>query len=185
MGLRRTVFLVPCIIFGVLAAYFAIGLTKNPHELPSVLIDQPVDDFRLVPIQGRPNPDREWGLQTRDFKKEITLLNVFGSWCVACRIEHPFLMQLSARGDIPVHGIDWREPDRASGPAWLKRYGDPYTLIGDDPDSRGAIAFGVTGAPETFLIDQNGVIRYKHIGPLNEDVWDNVFRPLIQKLENQ
>ena len=91
---RRLLFLLPVGVFCILAVYFAIGLTKDPHELPSVLIDTPVESFQLPPVKGRANSDRAWGLETADFKGEVSLLNVFGSWCVACRIEHPFLMEL-------------------------------------------------------------------------------------------
>ena len=185
MMARRLLFLLPVGVFCVLAIYFAIGLTKDPHKLPSVLINTPVEFFQLPPIKGRVNPDREWGLETADFKGEVSLLNVFGSWCVACKIEHPFLMALKKKGDVPIHGIDWREPNRDVGPRWLREEGDPYTLVGDDPDSRGAIAFGVTGAPETFIVDKNGIIRYKHIGPITPEIWDETLYPVVEALRAQ
>lgn len=182
---RRLIFLLPVGIFAIVAVYFAVGLTKDPHRLPSVLINTPVEEFQLPPIKGRPNEGRVWGLESLDFRGEVALLNVFGSWCIACKIEHPFLMSLKQSGDVPIHGIDWREPDADAGPRWLKREGDPYTLVGDDPESRGAIAFGVTGAPETFVVDKQGIIRYKHIGPLDPDVWADTIYPLIQDLRGQ
>jgi cytochrome c biogenesis protein CcmG/thiol:disulfide interchange protein DsbE len=92
-------------------------------------------------------------------------------------------MQLKRDGVIPIHGIDWREKDRHAGPAWLARYGDPYTLVGDDPDSRAAIAFGVTGAPETFIVDARGVIRYKHVGPITPENWDETLLPIVRRLQ--
>jgi len=174
---KRLLYLVPLVIFGVLAVYFWIGLGRDPHRVPSVLIDQPVPPFALAPIKGH---DR--GFASDDLLGQVSLVNIFGSWCVACRIEHPFLMNLKATGDIPIHGIDWREVDADAGPTWLARFGDPYTLIGNDPDSRAAIAFGVTGAPETFIVDQRGVIRYKHIGPLDETIWKDVLWPIVQQL---
>jgi len=174
---RRLLYLLPLLLFLGLAAYFWAGLGKNPHDLPSVLIDRPVPAFALPPIAGR-----ERGLTSDDLKGEVSLVNVFGSWCAACRIEHPFLMRLKADGVIPIHGIDWREKDREAGPLWLKRHGDPYTLIGDDPDSRAAIGFGVTGAPETFIVDRRGTIRYKHIGPITPDVWAGTLAPIVAKL---
>jgi len=182
---RRLMFLLPVGVFCILAVYFAIGLTKDPSEIPSVLINTPVEFFQLPPIKGRDNGDRAWGLETADFKGEVALLNVFGSWCIACKVEHPFLMRLKRDSDVPIHGIDWRELDEDAGPRWLRQEGDPYTLVGDDPDSRGAIAFGVTGAPETFVVDKNGVIRYKHVGPLDPDVWSKTIYPLIQELRAQ
>ncbi|MBT3905484.1 MAG: DsbE family thiol:disulfide interchange protein [Rhodospirillaceae bacterium] len=175
--MKRLVYLLPLGVFMVLAIYFAVGLTKDPRKLPSVLINTPVPEFDLVAIQGR---DR--GFSSKDLKGEVSLVNVFGSWCVACQVEHPFLMKLAKQKLVPVHAIDWREVNRTAGPAWLKKYGDPYTLIGDDPRSKGAIAFGVTGAPETFLIDAEGVIRYKYIGPLSQQSWDETIWPIIQKL---
>lgn len=182
---QRLVFLLPVAIFGVLAIYFAVGLTKDPSKLESVLINTPIAEFKLAAIKGRPNPNREWGLESNDFKGEVALLNVFGSWCISCQVEHPFLMELKHTSDVPIHGIDWREEDPDAGPNWLKRYGDPYALVGDDPKSRGAIAFGVTGAPETFVVDKQGVIRYKHVGPMTAELWDDTIYPLVQELRKQ
>ena len=177
---KRLAFVLPLVVFLVLVVYFGIGLTKDPRRLPSVLIDQPVPEFDLPAIE-----DREHGFASRDLPGRVSLVNVFGSWCVACRVEHPLLMRLKADGAVPIHGIDWREPDGEAGPRWLARYGDPYTLVGDDPESRGAIAFGVTGAPETFVVDRNGVIRYKHVGPISEDAWRTTLRPLIEELRRR
>lgn len=175
--MRRILYIVPLAVFLVLAAYFWVGLGKDPQIIPSVLIDQPVPPFALKPIQGR---DR--GFSSDDLPGRVSLVNIFGSWCVACRIEHPLLMKLKADGVVPIYGIDWRENDPAAGPAWLAKYGDPYTLIGDDPDSKAAIAFGVTGAPETFIVDVRGVIRYKQIGPITPKIWERELWPIIQKL---
>jgi cytochrome c biogenesis protein CcmG/thiol:disulfide interchange protein DsbE len=176
-GLRRLLYFIPLVVFLILALYFFVGLGKNPHDIPSVLIDTPVPEFDLPPIEGR---DR--GFASTDLRGEVSLVNVFGSWCAACRIEHPLLMQLHQSGLVPIHGINWREPDTAAGPTWLQRYGDPYTLIGADPDSRAAIALGVTGAPETFIVDRNGVIRYKQVGPITQDIWTETLWPIIQSL---
>ena len=178
--MRRIVYLVPLAVFLVLAAYFWVGLGKDPQIIPSVLIDQQVPPFALKPIRGR---DR--GFSSDDLPGQVSLVNIFGSWCVACRIEHPFLMKLKADGVVPIHGIDWREKDPNAGPAWLARFGDPYTLIGDDPESKAAIAFGVTGAPETFIVDAHGVIRYKQIGPITPEIWENQLWPIVQKLRAQ
>ncbi len=185
MNTKRLIFFLPIGVFMVLAVYFAVGLTKDPSKLPSVLINTPVAEFKLLPIKDRPNPGREWGLTSDDFKGEVTLLNVFGSWCVSCQIEHPFLMKLKRTSDVPIHGIDWREKNSDDGPRWLARKGDPYTLVGDDPVSKGAIAFGVTGAPETFVVDKKGIIRYKHVGPLDQQFWDETIFPIIQELRAQ
>ncbi|MCU0838523.1 MAG: DsbE family thiol:disulfide interchange protein [Rhodospirillales bacterium] len=176
----RLIYVLPVALFLGLAAYFWIGLGKNPHDLPSTLIDQPVPAFALPPIAGR-----EHGLTAADLRGQVSLVNVFGSWCAACRIEHPFLMRLKSDNVVPIHGINWREKDRDAGPQWLKRHGDPYTRIGDDPDSRAAIAFGVTGAPETFIVDRQGTIRYKHVGPITPEVWTGTLAPIVARLRTE
>lgn len=178
--LKRLLFLVPLVVLLVLAAYFWVGLRGDPQVLPSVLLNQPVPEVSLPPIAGR---DR--GLTSDDLTGQVSLVNIFGSWCAACRIEHPFLMELQRAGDIPIYGIDWREKDAEAGPAWLARLGDPYTLIGADPDSKAAIAFGVTGAPETFIVDAGGVIRYKHIGPITPQAWKETLWPIVQHLRGE
>ena len=177
---KRLLFLLPLAVFMVLAVYFYIGLSKDPSKLPSVLINQAVPEFALAPIKGR-----DKGLTSADLKGQVSLVNIFGSWCIACKIEHPFLMKLTREKIIPVYGIDWREKDRTAGPRWLKKHGNPYLLIGDDPNSRGAIAFGVSGAPESFIVDQAGIIRYKHIGVLNDTNWSQTLFPIIKKLRQQ
>jgi len=112
----------------------------------------------------------------------VSLVNIYGSWCIACVQEHPFLVKIKQMGIVPIHGIDWRD-DPAEGAKWLKKHGDPYDRVGVDPaPGRTAIDFGVTGAPETFVVDKAGIIRYKHIGPVNQDVWDNTLLPIIKEL---
>ncbi len=182
--MKRLGFLLPLVALATLGGYFAKGLYdaqgKNPGELPSVLLDRPVPEFSLPAIEGR---DR--GLRDSDLKGRVSLVNIFGSWCVACRVEHPVLMGIKEKNLVPIQGIDWREPDRQAGPKWLKKFGDPYTLIGDDPRSLGAIAFGVTGAPETFLVDRQGIIRLKRIGPITTEYWEKTLWPLIKQLRRQ
>ena len=178
---KRLFFIAPLLLFLVLAGYFAVGLTKDPRKMPNMLAGKPVPEFTLPALLGRDDK----GFKNTDLLGDVTLVNIFGSWCVACRIEHPFLMQLKAKNLVPVHGIDWREEDPQAGPLWLKKFGDPYTLVGDDPKSKAAISFGVTGAPETFLVDKKGVIRYKYVGPLNEQVWRDTLQPLIELLRKE
>lgn len=178
---RRPLFLVPLGVFLILAVYFAAGLTKDPKRLPNMLAGKPAPDFDLPPIKGR---DAR-GFASADLTGGVSLVNIFGSWCVACQVEHPFLMELKETAAVPIHGIDWREVDAEAGPAWLKRLGDPYALVGDDPKSRAAIAFGVTGAPETFLVDAKGVVRYKVVGPLDKEIWENTLQPMIEKLRKE
>lgn len=178
---NRLIFVVPLALFCVIGIYLGVGLTLDPRKLPNMLDGQPVPEFKLPPIKHRDDK----GFANTDLPGTVSLVNVFGSWCVACRVEHPFLMTLKNGNEVPIHGIDWREEDPEAGPAWLKRFGDPYTLVGDDPRSKAAIAFGVTGAPETFLVDQKGVVRYKHVGPVNQQVWDDLLSPLIEKLRRE
>jgi len=170
----------PLIILGVLVSYFAAGLGQNPAEVKSVLINKKVPEFSLPPIEGNLK-----GFSNSDLKRQVVLVNIFGSWCVSCRIEHPFLMQLKERNIVPIYGIDWREPDSTAGPKWLEKHGNPYTRIGDDPKSLGAIAFGVVGAPETFIIDKNGIIRFKHTGPITKKNWNKTFKPILEELREK
>jgi cytochrome c biogenesis protein CcmG/thiol:disulfide interchange protein DsbE len=176
--MRRLPFLVPLVLVLVLIGYFALGLTRNPHELPSVLIDRPFPQMNLPPLPGY-----EKGFGTADLGGEVALVNIFGSWCVACQVEHPVLMELARSGEIPIYGIDWRETDPADGTVWLKQRGDPYRLIGNDQPGRAIIDLGVTGAPETFIVDKAGRIRYKQIGPITADVWELDLKPLVDRLK--
>lgn len=176
----RLVALLPLAVLVFLSVYFAFGLSRDPQQLPSALINQPVPTFDLPAIENRSK-----GFKNDDLKGKVTLINIFGSWCVSCRVEHPFLMALKEENVIPIYGIDWREENRKDGPAWLKKFGDPYTLIGDDPKSKGAIAFGVTGAPESFILDKLGIIRYKHVGPISAQNWEDTLWPIIKELQAQ
>lgn len=177
--MRRLLYLAPVALFGVLALFFLKGLTMNPRDIPSVLINRPVPEMNLAPLPGR---GEDTGLATADLKGRVSLVNIYGSWCIACVQEHPYLMKIKQMGIVPIHGIDWRD-DPAEGAKWLKKHGDPYDRVGVDPaPGRTAIDFGVTGAPETFVVDKAGIIRYKHIGPVNQDVWDNTLLPIIKEL---
>lgn len=168
--------LIPLFIFLGLGALFAVGLTKDPRQLPSELINQPIPDFTLSELYA---PDVT--LTQEIFKGDVSLLNVFGSWCVACNVEHPLLMEIAAQDTVALIGIDWRD-ERANGQAWLKARGNPYETVIFDNESLLAIRLGVTGAPETFIIDERGYIRYKHTGIITDKVWAQTLRPLIQNL---
>lgn len=177
--MRRLIYLLPVALFGVLALFFLKGLTMNPRDIPSVLINRPVPEMNLPPLPGR---GADTGLATADLKGRVSLVNIYGSWCIACVQEHPYLMKIKQMGVVPIHGIDWRD-DPVEGAKWLKKHGDPYDRVGVDPaPGRTAIDFGVTGAPETFVVDKAGIIRYKHIGPVNQDVWENTLLPIIKEL---
>lgn len=177
--MRRLLYLLPVALFGVLALFFMKGLTMNPRDIPSVLINRPVPEMNLAPLPGRGD---NTGLATADLKGRVSLVNIYGSWCIACVQEHPYLMKIKQMGVVPIHGIDWRD-DPVEGAKWLKKHGDPYDRVGVDPaPGRTAIDFGVTGAPETFVVDKAGIIRYKHIGPVNAEVWEKTLLPIIKEL---
>ncbi|MFA7430846.1 MAG: DsbE family thiol:disulfide interchange protein [Rhodospirillaceae bacterium] len=175
--MKKLIYLVPIVVLAALAVMFTVGLGRDPKTIPSVLIDRPVPSFALEAL-----PDRGKPLSSTDLTGQVTLVNIFGSWCVACIAEHPILVNISKTGEVPIHGIAWREKDPRDAMRWLGRHGDPYDRVGHDADSRVAIDFGVTGAPETFVVDPKGVIRYKHIGPVTTEVWENTLKPLIAQL---
>ncbi len=182
---NRWTFALPVVVVLLLVGVFAKRLAdvesgQDPSLLPTVLLDTPVPEIDLPPLPGRGDTQSD-GLATPDLKQEVSLVNIWGSWCIACLAEHPLLMDLAAEDSVPIHGVAWRDNPEASV-RWLARNGDPYDRIGQDPVSEAAVAFGVTGAPETFIVDGNGVIRYKHIGPITEEVWANTMAPLIDQL---
>lgn len=175
--MRRFVFLAPLALFLIIGVYFAIGLSRDPSRIPSALIDQPLPAFDLPPIEGYAE-----GFSSDDIAGEVALINVFASWCVACEVEHPMLMELAADANILLAGLNWKDKP-GEGTAWLRKNGDPYALVGDDARGRTAIDFGVTGAPETFIVDRNGRIRYKQVGPITPKIWRGRLKPLIEMLE--
>lgn len=169
--------LIPVAILLVIGGFFAFGLTRDPKALPSTMIDRPMPQFDLARITSEREP-----LTNGDLVGKVSLVNVFGSWCGSCVVEHPQLTEIGKSGLVALYGVDWRDPPSA-GAAWLARYGDPYLKTGVDSDSRLAIDLGVTGAPETFVIDRGGRIRYKQVGPITPEVWRETILPLVRKLE--
>ena len=166
-------FIVPIVAFLALVAVLTIGLTRDPGKLESTYIDKQAPAFDLPSLKApvsRVNNDRMAG--------SMALLNVWATWCVGCREEHPFLMQLAADNPLPIYGINWRD-DKNAALDWLDRYGDPYVASGFDADGRVGIDWGVYGAPETFLLDENGIVVHKHLGPLSQAIWERDFVPLI------
>jgi len=170
-------YFLPLAIFFGLVWFLWRGLSLNPRELPSVLINKPVPEFSLPQLH---QPDKS--LSTTEMKGQVWLLNVWGSWCVSCRYEHPFLVELAKQQVVPIIGLSWKDkPEDAR--AWLAKYGDPYQLSVSDIDGRVAINFGVYGAPETFVIDQTGMIRYKYTGPIDALAMRDILLPLIRDLK--
>ena len=175
---RRLLFLFPLGLFAGLAVAFGAGLMLNPREIPSALIGDPVPEFDLPPVQGR-----ELGFSDRDLEGEVTLVNVFASWCVECRVEHPFLMRLKEEKVVPLYGLNYKDkPDDAA--AWLDTLGDPYTRTGADLSGRVAIDWGVYGVPETFVVDRNGIIAYKHIGAMSPEIFREKILPVVRRLRD-
>ena len=169
--------LIPLAIFIGLVAFLAIGLTLKPREIPSPLIDKPAPAFSLPQLQ---QPEAQ--LKLADMQGKVWLLNVWASWCVACREEHPVLIDFATRGVLPIIGLNYKDKrDDALG--WLRQFGDPYTLSIVDADGRVGIDYGVYGVPETFLIDSKGRIRHKHIGPLTPEVLETELLPRIKELQ--
>ncbi|TRZ70383.1 MAG: DsbE family thiol:disulfide interchange protein [Rhodocyclaceae bacterium] len=168
---------IPLLVFAVMGIFLGIGLTLNPREIPSPLIGKPVPEFSLPAVKGR-----TLGLSTADLRGQVSLVNVFASWCVACRDEHPVLMALGKKGVVPIHGLNYKDkPDDAQ--AWLDQLGDPYTRTGADTSGRVAIDWGVYGVPETFVIDRDGRIAYKQIGAITPEVLRDTIMPLVTKLQ--
>lgn len=173
---RGLVILVPGLAFLLILLLLAAGLGNDPRVVPSPLIGRAVPDFDLPPVQGRFR-----GLASEDLRGEVSLVNVFASWCVACREEHPLLMELTRRGIILVHGLNYKDrPEDAA--AWLDELGDPYDRTGADIDGRAGIDWGVYGVPETFLVDAHGRIAYKHIGPITPAVLEEKILPRAREL---
>lgn len=177
--MRLNLALTPLAIMGAIGGAFAVGLSNDPHQLPSQMIDRPLPEFDLPTIR-----DNEPGFRRDDLAGEVAMINVFGSWCGACRYEHPKLMHIAKSGVAPIYGVDWKD-SAEDGAAWVDAYGDPYIRVGMDHDSRLAIDLGVTGAPETYIVDRAGRIRYRQVGPITDEVWKDTIRPLIETLKQE
>lgn len=169
-------FILPLAIFLAIAFFLWRGLSLNPREVPSPLIGKPVPAFS-VPLLS----DSSKVLSSTELRGKVYLLNVWGSWCVSCREEHPVLVELAKKGAIPIYGLNWKDKHE-DAVTWLARFGDPYVASGVDRDGKVAIDFGVYGAPETYLVDREGVIRFKQTGPLTRKVWEERIAPLAAKL---
>lgn len=167
---------IPLILFAALGLAFAIGLTKDPSHLPSEMIDRPLPQFSLTQLY-----DETEVVTNEALLGNVSLINVFGSWCVACVQEHPTLVEIGKTRAVTLIGIDWRD-DREDAKRWLARHGDPYDIIAFDGDSALAIDLGVTGAPESFIVDKAGQIRYKFTGIITPDVWRDTLRPVVENL---
>ncbi len=178
--MRRLIFFLPAGAFVILAGFFLsqLLLNRDPSYIPSALIDRPAPAFALPGVDGRPGPD---GFATADLLGDLTLVNVFASWCVPCLAEHPLITRLAEEDGYRVYGINHRDQD-AEAAAWLRRNGDPYARVGADRDARVSVEWGVTGVPETYIVDARGVIRYKHVGPLTRQSVEDELLPLLREI---
>ncbi len=171
-------FLTPLILFLGLVALLFYGLGTDPRKVPSPLVGKPAPRFSLPSLQ---DPNRT--VSDAELKGKISLVNVWASWCVSCRAEHEELMKLSRQEkDIQIMGLNWKD-DPVDATRMLRTFGDPYVVSAFDPDNKVGIHWGVYGAPETFVVDTRGIIRYKHIGPINRQVWEQTLRPLMQEIK--
>ncbi|MGD9941846.1 MAG: DsbE family thiol:disulfide interchange protein [Burkholderiaceae bacterium] len=170
-------FLLPALIFAVIAVFLLKGLDRDPRELPSPLIGKPAPDFSLPTVH---DPATSWSPQA--LRGQVWLLNVWGSWCAACQVEHPLFNELARARTLPIVGLAWKDKPENSR-AWLAKLGDPYTVSVSDEPGRVAIDYGVYGAPETFLIDRQGIIRFKHVGPITAELLRDKLLPLVRQLQ--
>jgi len=170
----------PLALFLVIAWFLLKGLDRNPRDIPSPLINKPapsevLEGLNVLDMQSQ-------ALRVKDLKGQVWLLNVWGSWCSGCQVEHPLLNRLAAEGLLPIVGLAWKDSP-AQSRDWLSRLGNPYATVLMDLQGKAAIEWGVYGAPETFLIDKDNTVRFKHVGPLTADIIDKQLRPMIEQLK--
>lgn len=172
-------FLLPLVAAAGLLVLLGFGLTMNPRLVPSPLIDKAVPAFAL-PTLG---PAETSFTQDKFGEHPVSILNVWASWCVACRQEHPLLMRLSQEIETPIYGLNYKD-NRANAHAWLTRFGNPYRITAFDQSGATGLDWGVYGVPETYIVDSRGIIRYKQIGPITEQVWRETLQPLVTRLQD-
>ena len=170
-------YFLPLALFVILILLLAVGLRIDPKLVPSPLIDKPLPAFNL-PTLNIPDDN----IKSSDFQGDVVLLNVWASWCVACRVEHPLLVELSKNNEVLIYGINYKDT-RIDAMQWLQRFGNPYRASAFDQHGLTGIDLGVYGVPETYIMDRAGIIRYKHIGPITRKSLDNTILPLIKKLK--
>jgi cytochrome c biogenesis protein CcmG, thiol:disulfide interchange protein DsbE len=186
-------FLIPLGLFFCLVAFLAVGLQRDPREIPSPLVDKPAPDFHLATLEG------DGHISPADMRGQVWMLNVWATWCVSCREEHPVLVAFTQQHKVTIVGLSYKEiqpqdemakaaPDvklaaaRERSQVWLKRHGNPYTTVGFDLDGRTGIQYGVYGVPETYIIDKQGIIRYKHVGPVTPRALADKILPMLEAL---
>jgi len=171
-------YLLPLGVFVALVLLLGVGLGLNPREVPSPLVGKPLPDFTLTQLG-----DPQRSLSRKDLTGKVSLLNAWATWCVECRREHPVLLDIARAGNVPVYGLNYKD-QRADAIQWLARLGNPYVASAFDGDGRVGIDLGVYGLPETFLVDEKGVIVHKHIGAISTEIWESEFVPIIERLQS-
>ncbi|MDR2711032.1 MAG: DsbE family thiol:disulfide interchange protein [Burkholderiales bacterium] len=174
---KKLLLMIPLLVFFVLAGFFIVGLNRNPREIPSPLIGKAAPAFALPDLNA---PEKI--VEIKDFKGQVWLLNVWASWCVSCREEHPLLVEFAKTHDVTIVGLNYKDK-AADGKAWLRQFGNPYVVSVMDADGRVGIDYGVYGVPETFLIDRQGVIQYKQIGAITDQALSEIILPKIKELK--
>jgi cytochrome c biogenesis protein CcmG/thiol:disulfide interchange protein DsbE len=172
-------FLIPLAVFALMVVFLAIGLKLDPREVPSPLIGKPAPAFTLPKVEDANNM-----LSPADFKGQVALVNVWASWCVSCRQEHPVLLDLAKQNIVPIYGLNYKD-QREAALGWLQQFGNPYAASAQDADGRVGINWGVYGVPETFVIDKAGLIRHKHTGPVTPEALETELLPLIRRLQGE
>ena len=170
-------FLLPVVVFLGLAGVLYVGIqhSTNKSTMVSALLGKPAPQFEL-PVLGEPGRK----LSSRDLAGRPWVMNVWGTWCVACRDEHEMLLEIARRNQVPLVGLNWKDEDEAAA-QWLQQLGNPYSVVAADRDGRTAIDFGVYGAPETFFIDAGGLVQYRHVGPMTPEIWEREFVSRLPK----
>ncbi len=177
--MKKLIYILPLIAFFVLVGFFVIGLQKDPSLIPSPLIGKPVPAFTTTQLL-----DTDKSFSQADLKGEVSLLNFWATWCPTCRAEHDVFMEIARNKLVPIYGIDYKDkPEDAK--QWLAQLGDPYKTVAVDPKGEIGINWGLYGTPETFVIDQQGIIRYKHVGPVSWQVWKEDLEPIVNELRNK
>jgi cytochrome c biogenesis protein CcmG/thiol:disulfide interchange protein DsbE len=171
-------YLLPLGVFTALVLLLGAGLGLNPRLVPSPLVGKPLPDFAIPTLRA---PQQM--LSHTDFSGKISLLNAWATWCVECRREHPVLVAIAGEGNVPIYGLNYKD-QRPDALQWLQRLGDPYVASGFDGDGRVGLDLGVYGLPETFLVDEQGMIVHKHVGPISTEIWQSDFVPLIERLQS-
>jgi cytochrome c biogenesis protein CcmG/thiol:disulfide interchange protein DsbE len=174
----RAIVLLPVLMFVLIAGFFAWALLgrNDSSLLPSALIDRPAPAMKLAPLL----PELP-GLDVAALRGEVAMVNIFASWCPPCQIEHPVFMKLARENAVPIWGINYKDKPEAAT-AWLKRLGNPYKGIGVDPLGRNAIEWGSYGVPETYVLDREGRIRHRYVGPVTEEAWRDTLAPIVRQL---